>query len=149
MSKIENQKWEEEKNDIESENTVREKKRQEMIIRKRKYERKELNKRLEDARTKYVEAQRCLENLLEKKDKKTRIFLNDIGLSKELVRIKKKMEDDGKKKLIQQAFKEVQKGEEECKKQHDQVKREKLECAKRKKEEWESIEKKKIIKYNR
>ena len=113
---------------------LREKNRQEMIIRKRNYARKQLNKRLEEVRKKDEEAERGLEKVLKKKEKKNNLLLNDIILSKDLFRNKKKMEEDERKNIIQQAQKEGQKREDECKIQNDIVRQEKIQYAKKKKE---------------
>ena len=112
-----------------------------MIIRKRKQEKKELNRRLEEASQKYEAARGDLKIVLDKKENQTDNLLAEICLSKELSRNKQKQEEYEKRQLVQKALEEVQKREKELSQQLMEVQVDKIKRAEEKVEK-EKIEKK-------
>ena len=124
-------------------------KRREMIIRKRKQEKKELNRRLEEASQKYEAARGDLKIVLDKKENQTENLLAEICLSKELSRNKQKLEEDEKRQLVQKALEEVHKREKDCNELHEKVQKEKIESANKRKEDKEIIERRKVVVSNR
>ena len=139
----------EEKVELESEKAWREERNREMVIRKRKYEKKELDRRFKEAQQKLETEQEYLRIFLQQKEKKSTDLLSDISVSKQLARMKRSVEEDEKRKRVNAALEDMNKRKEECRKIHVELGNEKLALANVRKEKKETLEKRELVVCNR
>ena len=139
----------EEKVELESEKAWREERNREMVIRKRKFEKKELDRRFKEAQQKLETEQEYLKTFLLQKEKKSTDLLSDISVSKQLARMKRSVEEDEKRKRVNAALEDMNTRKEECRKIHVELGNEKLELANVRKEKKEKLEKRELVVCNR
>ena len=80
---MQRRKWEEEKRAAQLEKVQRDEIKRDMVVRKRKYEKQEMDRRADEARQKYEAAQENLKTFLENKEKKAAKLLSEICVSQE------------------------------------------------------------------
>ena len=139
----------EEKVELESEKAWREERNREMVIRKKKYGKKELDRRFKEAQQKLETEQEYLTIFLQQKEKKSTDLLSDISVSKQLARMKRSVEEDEKRKRVNAALEDMNRRKEECRKIHVELGNEKLALANVRKEKKETLEKRELAVCNR
>ena len=78
---MQRRKWEEEKRAAQLEKVQRDEIKRDMVVRKRKYEKQEVDRRADESRQKYEAALENLKVFLEKKEKKAAMLLSEICVS--------------------------------------------------------------------
>ena len=146
---MQRRKWEEEKRLAQLEELQRRERHKEMIVSKRKYEKKEMDRRADEARQKYEAAQENLKTFLENKEKKAAKLLSEICVSQELSRKKRSLEETEKRKMVKEALEEMKNRKEESTNMHLKIETEKLELANVRKEKKDIMEKRKTVVFNR